>query len=240
MENTPHTKPEPPMGKPEASDFGITYDDLSSKSMDQWGISGVLFTLAFYGIPAWIFIGLVGMSSPGFALVLTIGAVIFLITINARAFSSNLSDEKLKATGRYEEAKKHYDERFRRYKEKLRAYEKTRSDWWFSLSGRRFEIEFSDLLRARGYTTEVTQATGDGGVDIRAQKDGQKIIIECKAWKEKVGVTIVRQLNGVRAIDEIAWVVGLGGFTDPAIEFAKEKSIQLYEYKDIAEWVEIL
>ena len=29
-------------------------------------------------------------------------------------------------------------------------------------------------------------------------------------------------------------------FTDPAIEFAKEKSIQLYEYKDIAEWVEIL
>ena len=51
-------------------------------------------------------------------------------------------------------------------------------------------------------------------------------------------MTILRQLNGVRAIDEVAWVVGLSGFSQPAIDFAREKSIQLYDYNDIAKWVE--
>ena len=150
------------------------------------------------------------------------------------------SEEVNNGIKEYDLALKDYEPIYHEYLDLLRAYEETQKDWWFRLSGRRFEQEFERLIHSRGYKTDLTKATGDGGVDVRARKDGKKILIECKAWKDKVGVGIIRQLNAVREADEEAWVVGLGGFTKGAIEFAEQKSIQLYEYRDLAKWVKEL
>ena len=69
--------------------------------------------------------------------------------------------------------------------------------------------------------------------DTCPTKDSQEIIIQCKAWKNPVGPAPIREMQGVKEDHQQVWVVGLGGFTTGAIEFAKQKDIKLLEYKDV-------
>ena len=148
MKSSTLDKPEPPTeGKPEPSDFGITDEDLRQRGRPQWGIVTVLCSILCTGLPFSVVIMIVSLGSPEFAVILAIALAIGLIKANINGFSDNLTEEKLKAAERYDEAEKEYKERLRLYKEQLEAYERTRADWWFSLSGREFEIKFADLSR---------------------------------------------------------------------------------------------
>ena len=101
------------------------------------------------------------------------------------------------------------------------------------MSGHHFEHEFGKLLEKEGYAVTLTKGSGDGGIDLVATKDSQEIIIQCKAWKNPVGPAPIREMQGVKEDHQQVWVVGLGGFTTGAIEFAKQKDIKLLEYKDV-------
>lgn len=229
--------------KPQPSEFGITIEQYNKSQESKWPLDaragcGCYIGAIFLFMPLLSLIQ--GKGDEKMIPAVIVGVIILAIFIFLTNGNKGFSDKTLVGIEKYKNALKEYEPVYHEYLTLLRAYEKSQKDWWFRLSGRRFEQEFEQLLHNRGYKTDLTKATGDGGVDVRARKDGKKILIECKAWKDKVGVGIIRQLNGVRELDEDAWVVGLGGFTKGAIEFAKEKSIQLYEYKDIARWVEEL
>jgi restriction system protein len=70
-------------------------------------------------------------------------------------------------------------------------------------SPRVFEHLVERLYSAMGYQTTITPSQKDGGYDILAVKEEQgrreKIHIECKRWKENIGVPILRGLFGVVA-----------------------------------------
>ena len=103
-------------------------------------------------------------------------------------------------------------------------------EYWFGLSGQRFEEELGEVFRKLGYITEVTPGSGDFGVDIRIQrKDGKKGIIQCKAHRNAIGPGPVRELFGVLTHEgaEKAFLFCLGGFTQGAMDFAKGKPIEL-------------
>ena len=61
--------------------------------------------------------------------------------------------------------------------------------------------QFEKIIRLyfelNGYKATLTNTGADGGVDIPLQKDGRREMVQCKLWKPKVGVSVVREIYGV-------------------------------------------
>jgi restriction system protein len=70
-----------------------------------------------------------------------------------------------------------------------------------SLTPFEFELLVGALYKRMGYSVTVTSASGDGGVDVIAEKveSGARalILIQCKLNRNKVKVQPVRELTGV-------------------------------------------
>ena len=64
------------------------------------------------------------------------------------------------------------------------------------MTGYQFESFCSQLLQENGFSTEITQASGDFGADIIAQKSGITYAIQCKCYSSDVGVDAVYQISG--------------------------------------------
>ena len=96
---------------------------------------------------------------------------------------------------------------------------------WFD-----FERLITEAFRQQGYTAERTSTGADGGVDIVLKMRGKTTLVQCKQYKSfKVGVTIVRELKGVVAVEgaDSGIVVCSGRFTREAEEFAQKAGITL-------------
>ncbi|MGX5914801.1 restriction endonuclease [Aliidiomarina sp. Khilg15.8] len=122
------------------------------------------------------------------------------------------------------------------------ALRKTRSGGKYSagaftaVSWRQFEQLTAAYFREQGYYVFDTQAGPDGGVDLKASKDGQNFLVQCKHWKaRKVSVQVVRELFGVMAAkgSDGAFVVASGDFTDEAKRFVQGRNIKLINGRDI-------
>lgn len=169
------------------------------------------------------------------SVILTIAGIvsfIFMVSI------LNSSQAKVKVPEEQVIAYRNFTKAQDQYSSDLYSYNKLQEDHWFSMSGHQFEHEFGKLLEVDGYEVTYTQGSGDGGVDLIASKNGMETIIQCKAWKNPVGPAPVRELQGVREPGQEAWMVGLGGFTEGATEFAKQKGIKTITYKQVAETVQ--
>lgn len=115
----------------------------------------------------------------------------------------------------------------RRFEGTLRAAAETlqRMTW------RQFEGLVGELFRRRGFQVRETGAsTSDGGVDLVLSKAGEVYLVQCKHWRtQSVGVTVVRELNGVVAAKKArgGFVVTTGSFTEEARTFARSCPIGL-------------
>jgi restriction system protein len=94
-----------------------------------------------------------------------------------------------------------------------------------------FERLVGEAFRGRGFDVTETDSHGsDGGVDLVLTKDDKRYLVQCKHWRvQKVGVGVVRELNGVIAAQGAAggYVVTCGRFTQEASEFAHSCRIEL-------------
>ena len=98
-------------------------------------------------------------------------------------------------------------------------------DWWWKLDGWQFEEEVAKVLRLNGYDARVTQKTSDGGIDILMYKDKKKIIVQCKHFRNPVGVAIARELNGLKDdfnADELV-LIASSGVTKSCWKFLENK-----------------
>jgi len=93
------------------------------------------------------------------------------------------------------------------------------------LSFRQFEFFVAHLLERMGYHCRVTQASGDGGVDIIAHKDElgfhDIVKVQCKQTVNTIGQPQVSQLYGHVKDNEHGLFVTLGEYSSPAIEFER-------------------
>lgn len=114
---------------------------------------------------------------------------------------------------------------------------RTQEDWWRNLSPDDFEKEVGNWYERNGYFVEVTKSTGDGGIDVIAEKDGIKTYIQCKHYNGSVGVGVVRELYGVMSLDRIknGAMVCLDGVTSGAKEFANKSGIKIIAMQDLLE-----
>ena len=99
------------------------------------------------------------------------------------------------------------------------------------LSWQEFEELLSEVFRREGYSVEHSGKSGpDDGVDHRLFKDGKRILVQCKHWRqEQVGVSIIRELLGVIVHEgaDAGIVVTSGTFTQESIKFAEQNLIRL-------------
>lgn len=104
-----------------------------------------------------------------------------------------------------------------------------------SLSGQEFESLMKALLIEMGFQAELTEPTGDGGIDIIALLDrpfsGGRYIFQCKRYAENnlVGSPAVRDFYGAVMADKSVKGIFIttSDFTVQAKEFASQVGIEL-------------
>ncbi|MDP1552831.1 MAG: restriction endonuclease [Methanobacteriaceae archaeon] len=102
-----------------------------------------------------------------------------------------------------------------------------------SLNPYDFEKLISALYKEMGYETIITKKSGDGGVDVKAEKDSigekEKLLIQCKRYEGTVGQPYIRDLYG--AVNDAkankGVLVTTSYFSKPGIEFATKNNIEL-------------
>jgi len=102
---------------------------------------------------------------------------------------------------------------------------------WEGLSPTNFEKALLLILEKEGYDLNTTKSSGDGGVDLHGiNPDGERIIIQAKKYADKVGVSVVREMIGVRTThpdNPITMIYSLNGFTTGAIDLAEKEDVIL-------------
>lgn len=99
-----------------------------------------------------------------------------------------------------------------------------------SLSGVDFERLMEMYYKDQGYTVERVGGSGDSEVDLILRgKEGYKIAVQCKRWKQNVGNDIVLRLKAGKQVHGCydAWIVTTSNFTNAARRDAERLNIQL-------------
>jgi hypothetical protein len=110
--------------------------------------------------------------------------------------------------------------------------------------GTAFEKKFCRLLRDAGYTVKTTPLSGDDGIDIIAEKPGERVVIQCKNHASKIGAPEVREFIGALLIvqrkhtETIGWIVSVSGFSQPTLDkYDQLGLVELWDISDIEELV---
>ncbi|MGW2858202.1 restriction endonuclease [Streptomyces sp. NPDC001205] len=110
-----------------------------------------------------------------------------------------------------------------------------------AMSPMEFEEACAQLLARDGFTdVRRVGGAGDLGADVRAvDGDGDVVIIQCKRYRARVTSGHVQQFNGTARPHhgaDVAIMIGLTGFTEPAAAFARQHRITVLGRAEIKEW----
>jgi restriction system protein len=112
--------------------------------------------------------------------------------------------------------------------EEVRSYLTARFSDRHLISPSQFEDVVASVFRDHGYDSIVTGKTGDGGIDIVLQRDGQQVGVQVKRYKDKIGVDPIRSFMG--ALTEKGLLAGVfvttSDFTKGAREYATAPRIR--------------
>jgi restriction system protein len=96
-----------------------------------------------------------------------------------------------------------------------------------------FERLIGEAYRRRGYAvSERGGSHPDGGIDLVLTQNSQRLLVQCKHWKQRsVGVNVIRELRGVIAAENASGgcVVTSGAFTQEAKRFARSCRVELVD-----------
>lgn len=100
------------------------------------------------------------------------------------------------------------------------------------MNGHQFEYFCADVLKRNNFTdVEVTQGSGDHGIDILAKKDGITYAIQCKCYSSNIGNVAIQQAHTGKSLyhKDIAVVLTNRYFTPQAIEEANTLGVKLWD-----------
>lgn len=105
-----------------------------------------------------------------------------------------------------------------------------------ALEGHDFEYWCANLLRQNGFEdVEVTQGSGDQGVDIVAEKDDIRYAIQCKCYSKDLGNTPIQEVSAGKVFYQcqIGVVMTNRYFTQSAKDLAKATGTLLWDRERI-------
>jgi HJR/Mrr/RecB family endonuclease len=108
------------------------------------------------------------------------------------------------------------------------------------MDGVEFEELIANLFEQKGYSTNVTSATGDQGADVIAEKGLEKVAIQAKRYSGKVSNSAVQEvvasMEHYDASDGI--VITNSKFTSSAKDLASSNNIELWNGEKLKEQLE--
>lgn len=110
-----------------------------------------------------------------------------------------------------------------------------------NMEGHEFERFCADVLLKNGFeSAEVTQGSGDHGIDILAEKDGITYAIQCKCYSSNIGNAAVQQAHTGKSIyrKDIAVVLTNRYFTAQAKEEAAALGVKLWDRDKLNSMIE--
>lgn len=112
--------------------------------------------------------------------------------------------------------------------------------WWSGKKSYDLEKALCNMFSRRGFAAQITKGSGDGGVDVIVEGyQSNTLYIQCKGWSKKVGPQPIRELAGVvKSMGNpiaVGVVLSTQGFSEAAIQFARESSIQLWDSATLCE-----
>ncbi|WP_424237136.1 restriction endonuclease [Bhargavaea ginsengi] len=99
------------------------------------------------------------------------------------------------------------------------------------MNGKEFEQFLKLRYEARGYKVRVTPYQNDFGADLVMTRDGRRIVVQAKRWKQNVGIKAVQEIVAAKSHykAEDAWVVTNSQFTKAAKELASSNGVRLVD-----------
>jgi HJR/Mrr/RecB family endonuclease len=100
------------------------------------------------------------------------------------------------------------------------------------LSGVEFENLLLDKFSTVGFKIESTPKTGDFGADLIVEnREGSRIIIQCKRFKSKVNLKAVQEVVGAMGhyVGDYGVVITNNSFLNSAVKLAESHDIELWD-----------
>jgi restriction system protein len=116
------------------------------------------------------------------------------------------------------------------------AYDEiTQAKFREDMSPLEFEHYCAEVLREMKWNARVTQASGDQGVDIIADKRGRRIVVQCKKYSKPVGNRAVQEIVAAIAHEgaERGVVVATADYTPAALRLAASNDVLLLRHTEL-------
>lgn len=110
------------------------------------------------------------------------------------------------------------------------------------MDGFQFEHYLVELFKSEGYSAVRTSDSGDFGADVILKKDGKKIVVQAKRYRNNVGIKAVQEVIGALNFykAEEAWVVSNSEYTKAAKQLAQESNVKLVNRTELIERMSLL
>lgn len=159
--------------------------------------------------------------------------------MQARFFFKQFGAERIRNITEYRKLKHDYDRKIRAYAGAVKSYNHRLRKWksyenWSSLRGADFEQAVAAFFRGKSYDVKFTPHTGDEGIDLIMNKDGRSFVVQCKAHKNPVVSSTVRDLLGAMGSEgaDEAYLCTLNGLTRPALDYALRNNVRVLTIND--------
>jgi restriction system protein len=102
-----------------------------------------------------------------------------------------------------------------------------------------FEHYCAEILRSSGWDAQVTQASGDQGIDIIARLGSVKGVFQCKKYGQPVGNSAVQEIIAGKIFEQalFAAVVSNNSYTSSAKQLAAALDVHLLHYSELASFM---
>lgn len=123
--------------------------------------------------------------------------------------------------------------------------------WWWAIAvirksraaGKRLDelkamtpVEFEEWVAARfkdlGYKVKTTALSGDHGVDLVAHRENEKVVVQCKRYRDyTIGEPVMRDLYGTMQHESAtrAYLVTTSFLTPAALSWSRGKPIEIWD-----------
>jgi restriction system protein len=100
-----------------------------------------------------------------------------------------------------------------------------------------YERYCADLLQRAGWRARPTQASGDQGCDVIAERDGFRLVVQCKRYGRPVGNAAVQEAAAAALhwSADMAAVVSNAGFTPAARKLAGTTGVRLLHHDALSD-----
>lgn len=98
-----------------------------------------------------------------------------------------------------------------------------------------YEEHCAEVLRSAGWEAKRTSGSGDQGADVIAEKDGVRVVIQCKLFSSPVGNRAVQEVTSARIFyyAKHAVVVSNQSYTASAKRLANATGVILIHHDDL-------